>query len=289
MSIVTKCMVANIQIGMWQGYRLDKEASRDVTTQAKASDDAARVNKHLISKEALKPIGAAAGNIRSHFYNATLPWKDNGDRVLTRACYMDFIVKHGELKDKFLQAVETFIAEVYPVELERAEFRMGALFKPEDYPTASQLRRKFFVNLDIDPVTDAHDFRVQLDDGREDEIRAQIEEATQRRLSKAMGDVWARLKDVLEHYARKVSDTESVFRNTTVTNLQEIVELLPALNITDDPDLEAIRQDLLQTIVEYDAEDIRQRTDVRAYSAQEANRILGSMNAFMNAFKESDE
>lgn len=287
MSITNNCMIANLQIGMWQGYRLDKLASREVTDRAAASADAARVNKHLIAKESLRAITAAASALRVHFYNATLPWKDNGDRILTRAMYIPFIQRHAELKEDFTRAVDEFIDVTYPSEVERASFRMGALFDPSDYPGASELRRKFFVNLDIDPVTEAGDFRVQLGEGQEDAIRSQIEEATTARLGKAMAEVWSRLHDTLSHYAKKVADTEGVFRNTTVTNLKEIVELLPALNITDDPDLEQVRQDLLATIIEYDPEDIRKSTDVRAYSTQEANRILETMGSFMGAFSET--
>jgi hypothetical protein len=36
MSIATKAMVLNLQIGIWQGYRLDKEASRKVVEDASA-------------------------------------------------------------------------------------------------------------------------------------------------------------------------------------------------------------------------------------------------------------
>ena len=65
MSIVNDSMIVNLQIGVWMGYRLDKSASQKVTADAGAVQDAARVNKHLIPKEALKPIVSAAGAVRS--------------------------------------------------------------------------------------------------------------------------------------------------------------------------------------------------------------------------------
>jgi hypothetical protein len=59
MSIASKAMVLNLQIGLWQGYRLDKEASRKVTQDANANQDAARVNKHLVPKDALADVVTA--------------------------------------------------------------------------------------------------------------------------------------------------------------------------------------------------------------------------------------
>jgi hypothetical protein len=91
MSITKNAMVLNLQIGIWQGHRLDKEASRKVTEEANANADAARVNKHLVPKDALKAITAASTAVRAHFYSKTLPWKDNGDRLLTRLLFCDFI------------------------------------------------------------------------------------------------------------------------------------------------------------------------------------------------------
>ena len=90
-ALTQKAMVMNLSIGIWQGYRLDKDASRKVTEDAGAMSDAARVNKHLVPKESLAAIVTAQNTIRTHFYSNTLPWRDNGDRLMTRKLFMTFI------------------------------------------------------------------------------------------------------------------------------------------------------------------------------------------------------
>ena len=139
MSITTKAMVVNVQIGVWMGHRLDKEATRNLTEKANADDDAARVNKHLIPKAAFKDITSTSNAIRSHFYAKTLPWKDNGDRLLTRAMYLDFMAEHAALADKFDAAVEQFLTRDYISAVEQAGFRMGALFDLSDYPAPTSV------------------------------------------------------------------------------------------------------------------------------------------------------
>ena len=284
MSIVNECMVVNLQIGVWQGYRLDKEASREVTQQAGAASDAARVNKHLVPKETLKPIITSQGDIRLHFYANTLPWKDNGDRLLPRRRYMTFIQEHGALVDKFRAAVEEFVSTTYLTARDQAEFRMGELFKADDYPPAERLRSRFYARLDIDPVTEAGDFRVQLSQDAADSIRSDMERAMQERVSRAIGDVWMRLADTLQHFATKMADEDAVFRDSTVHNLREILGVLPDLNFINDPNLERIRGEIEEAIDGLDPKTLRTDKVERKRAAAETARIMEDMKGFMTAF-----
>ncbi len=286
MSITTEAMVVNLQIGAWAGLRFDKEASRAVTEANAAASDAARVNKHLIAKETLKPIIAASGALRTHFYNVTLPWKDNGDRLLTRKMFTTFMADHSRLVDEFNNAVEDFVFRTYPAERARSEFRMGALFKADDYPAPEQLRRRYYVNLDIDAVTEAGDFRVVMDQNSLTEVQDTMTKAMEARLGRAMQDIWSRLTDTLSHFSERMAG-DGVFRNTTVTHLTELLDMLPALNILNDPELERIRVEVLQALNGVDVKDLRADPAIRKVVAAETQDILDTMAGFMNAFKEA--
>lgn len=284
MSIVNNTMVVNLQISTWSGYKLDKGMTQKVTTDANAAADAARVNKHIVPKESLKEIITAAGALRTHFYDKTLPWGDNGDRLLPRLSFETFTTEHGRLEQEFHNAVDNFINEKYLVAREKAEFRMGEMFNPNDYPMPEQLRRRFAVNLDIHGVPTGRDFRVDMDNLTVDTIRKQIEAKNQERLSVAMQDVWTRLAETLGHFANKMAD-DSIFRDSTVKNLEELVDALPALNITGDPQLDQIRQDIQDTIIGYTPKDLRKDSAVRQAAAKESKRIIDQMAGFMGAFK----
>lgn len=284
MSIATQCMVVNLQIGIWKGYRLDKELSRSITEQANAAEDAARVNKHLIPKDVLKDVETAASSIRVHFYTKTLPWKDNGDRLLTRKAFMSFIEEHERRVALFQQAVDTFLSDGYLKAKDQAAFRMGEMFDPEDYPIPGALRHRFYAHLDIDPVSTAGDFRVDLDEDQLERIRGDMESAVEQRLSRAMADVWRRLADKVAKVYDRLKDEDTVFRNSTIRNLDEIVDLLPDLNITNDPDLERIRLDIKATLCGYDPKELRDDRLKRSVASDEAKRIMEDMEGFMKAF-----
>lgn len=284
MSIADNTMIVNMQISMWSGYKLDKGMTHKVTSEAHAAADAARVNKHLVPKESLKEIISAAGALRSHFYAHTLPWGDNGDRLLPRLSYMEFVQNHAQLCADFDSAVDAFINQKYLAARDQAEFRMGQMFRPDDYPEAEQLRRRFSVNLDVHGVPTGRDFRVDMDQLTVDALRQQIEAKNDERVGAAMRDVWERLATVINHFADRMG-SDSVFRDSTVHNLEELVDMLPALNVTGDPQLEQIRQDISDTLVGYTPKDLRKDTAVRTAAAQESRRIADQMAAFMGAFQ----
>lgn len=289
MSIANNCMVVNLSISVWTGHRIDKAASRKVTTDASAEEDAARVNKHLVPKDTLKGIIQAQGAIRTHFYKQTLPWRDNGDRLLTRQRFEPFIMEHGALKTAFNDAVTTFIDDTYLRVRDRASFRMGDLFNPDDYPRPDVLRRRFGVHLDIDAVTEAGDFRVALDKDSLDRMRQDVQERMTERINRAMENVWQRLADAVGHMAEKLTDKDAVFRDSMIENLREVVALLPDLNVTDDPTLERIRQQVEQHLTQYDPKDLRGNADVREQAATQATTMFDEISGLMRAFGAGNE
>lgn len=274
MSIQKTCMVLNLQISCWLGYRFDRGASEKLTDEASAVRDSARVNKHIVPKEFLAPIITARGSVQTHFYLKTLPWKDNGDRLIMREAFMPFVTEHQDLAAAFDEAVQKFLTHDYLIAQDQAQFRMGALFNAGDYPTANELRHKFGINLDIDAIAQAFDFRLSNN-----------EEAMQQRITQAMGALWQKLAEPLERYATKLAEPDAIFRDSLVGNLREVVAMIPTLNFTGDEDLEAIRVKIEDVLVGWDAKDLRENKDARSQVAATAASIFDDMRGFMTAMQ----
>ncbi len=288
-ALTERAMVMNLSISRWEGKRLDKEASQRVTEEAGARADAARVNKHLVPKEALAPVVTAGNSVRDHFYANTLPWRDNGDRLMSRKLFTAFIERHEQLKSEFDTAVDKFLCVDYPQAVSQAEFRMGELFKQDDYPRAFELRRRFGVVLEFEPVTTSNDCRVQIDQEHVDKVRSAMEDAALRRVQTAQADVWRRLLEKVGRFQERLAGvTEegkpAVFRDTTVDNLYELVEMIPGLNVLDDPQIETMRQQIIDKLGGHTAADIRKDPELREELAGDAKAIFDQMQGFMKAF-----
>jgi len=255
-----------------------------VTESNGADADAARVNKHLVPKEVLAPIVSASNTVRDHFYSNTLPWRDNGGRLMTRKLYMPFIEAHEKLVGEFNEAVRVFLDEKYPTAIEKAAFRMGDLFNRDDYPSVGELRHRFRIGLDIEALATSNDFRVQIDADHVEKVKAQIEEAAMKRVQNAQADVWKRLMEKVSYFAERLGNPDAVFRDSTVGNIEELIELIPGLNVLDDPDIEMIRQQVQAKLTGHSATDIRKDADLREELAGDAKEIVDKMAGFMRAF-----
>lgn len=278
MSLSTKAMIIDVRISKWNGYKTDQDASNKLIREANAEAGSAVVSKRVVPKEALADVTTAYNALKAHRDRHTLPWSDKGPRIMTRNIFELFMSGFGELERNFNAVVEEFITVKYPPVRDKAAFRLGDLFNDKDYPPPEELRKKFRVDLDIDGITEPDDFRVALPEAELAKLKVTMEESINRRLGDAMQDVWLRIAELLEHYIEKLSDPEAIFRDSTVNNLVELMNILPGLNVTGDPRLKEIRQRIMNTIGSYEPNDLRKGGGLRAAAAKEAREIRESMN-----------
>lgn len=276
-------LVVNLSISMWAGHKLDKAKTSEVNHNANAASDASRVNKHLVSKTSMADIVRCAGALRQYVYRATLPWGDNGDRLIGASGYMAFVDEFAKLKQQFDEAVEDFIAVRYPTEKARAQFRMGDMFVPEDYPEPETLRRKFAVILDVHGVPAATDLRAQLREEDIQHLRREIENNNIDKLRTAMQTLWQRLFDTVSHFADRMQEDEK-FKDATVRNLHRLMDEVPALNISGDPALDDLCNEMRAKLSGLEAATLRTSPDVREQARQAAAGIAAKMAGMMAAF-----
>ena len=73
-SISTAAMLVELSIGTWTGRKLDKRASKDVTSQNNAATGVASVSKRLLGDCAeLDAVQKFAANARNIHYACTMP------------------------------------------------------------------------------------------------------------------------------------------------------------------------------------------------------------------------
>src|SRR5215470_6706396 len=88
-SLSSKAMLCSVSIGAWSGYKFDREASEEIAEIHGAEKDSGRFNKRLVPRKELEEITKIIGRARRDHEFVTLPWSDNGYRVLPAATYMD--------------------------------------------------------------------------------------------------------------------------------------------------------------------------------------------------------
>lgn len=271
--IQDKSMLVELTISKWTATKHDKTVSAEVE-QAHAAKDAGRYNKRLIDKAHLATIDTLAGQIRKYHYSRTLPWSDKGQRLLPSKLFMEYRQDIAAFKVQFDNAKQDFL-KLYPQLVQDARQRLGTMYQPGDYPDVNELQDAFGIDLLITPVPDAGDFRVEVDQETQDEIRQQITDAVNARQAKAVKDCYARAREVLERIAEQCSKQNGRIHDSLMENAEDLVSVLTGLNITDDPNIAQMEKDIKALIVPPDR--IRNSPTTRKSLADGAADILAKL------------
>jgi hypothetical protein len=276
-----RAMLAAVHISIWTAIKHDRKVSREVAEQHGAYAGAGRYNKQLLREaERLESLRSLSGQIRQYFYKITLPWSDEGYRLLPAHFYFELTTKMREFEQAFAQQVEEFLA-VYPSYIDQVRPELNGLFREEDYPSTDKLRHKFGVRLEVLPIPSGNDFRVTLSEEEQARVAREIDESVRQSLQKGTEDLWARLKGVVEHMIERLNEPESRFHASLVTNICELVDLLPSLNVNQDEELNRFAWEIRDRLCGFTARDLKKNEILRASTANDAANILTKMDAVL--------
>jgi len=281
--ITQKAMLAAVHISIWTATKHDRKVSRDVADRHGARERAGRYNKQLLMGAGkLEDLRTLAGQIRQHFYKITLPWSDEGFRLLPSHFLFDLTGRMREFEAGFSAGVDQFLG-VYPDYIREARAELGSLFREEDYPSVDKLREKFSVRLEILPVPTGDDFRVTMSAEEQARIAREIDANVRASLTRGTEDLWKRLRDVVSHMVDRLNEPETRFHATLVTNISDLVSLLPQLNVNQDPDLERFAAQIRDSLCSYTAQDLKKHDILRATTAAEAAGIVAQMDEVLES------
>ena len=279
--ITHKAMLAAVHISVWTATKHDRKVSREVADQNGARERAGRYNKQLLMGAGkLESLRSLSGQIRQHFYKVTLPWSDEGLRLLPSHFLFELKAKMREYDREFHEGVESFLT-VYPEYIREARSELGGLFREEDYPSAEKLRDKFSVKLDILPFPAGQDFRVEMSTEEQARMAREIDASAKEKLAKGTEELWKRLRQVVGHMVERLNEPESRFHTTLVSNIEELVSVLPALNVTQDPDLDRFASQIRDRLCVHSAKELKKDNLLRSDTASQAAEIVAEIDSVL--------
>lgn len=280
-NVSSRAVLVTLNVSTWTARKFDKRVTEDVAVTNSAGNKAGRYNKDLLAgAEQHKAVTQASGAARRTHYMNTLPWSDEGWRLLPTANYQAYVDAMRKARDTFDSAVDTFVSN-YSTLREDARRELGALYNSSEYPDASRVREKFDWAIEFAPVPTVGDIRVALPDDEIASIEQRIESRVIAATRDAMADAWDRLRESVTRIA-KASQEEGIIRNNLIENARETAELLGRLNVSADADLDAMRDRVLRELATVDVDTMREDDAVRAATKAKADAILESMNSFFS-------
>lgn len=283
MSISDKAMLSSVNISIWTARKHDPKVSKEVADNHNAkAGRAGRYNKCLLDVKSptYQAIYKIGNEVRKYHEEHTLPWAQDGSRILTSAIYFDYIGFMATKKSEFEHAVGEFLRD-YPNLKEKAKADLNGLYKEAEYPTADDLEDKFSFDIKIFPVPTANDFRAEIDADEAAVIKERITTAVQDAQQEAIKDLWHRLHGAVTHIVDRLSSPKSVFRDTLIGNVEELCALLPKLNFTGDPHLTALAAEVEANLTNLNPQKLRTDPKARKDAASRAKEISAKMAAYV--------
>lgn len=286
-SLTERAMLIQLNVHLPQKSKHEKGMSAEIAAAHGTDGEMTKVTKQLFAKQSTARLASAATALRTFWESQTLVWS-KGTRILPSANYFLATQKHRELSADFDAARDAFLDDFDAIKIE-AKRRLNGAFNESDYPSRAAMARRIGVELAVYPMPTGEDFRVTLGDGEQERIREEIERNTNRAVENAIADLWQRtytvVSEMLEKLARYAVDpatgkTIATFRDSAVENLRSMVDLLGRLNITDDRNLEAMRERLSATLCAHDADALRDSQPLRESAIDECKAVLAAMSGY---------
>ena len=252
-NIENKAILVSLSIKKWALSKKSKEAGAILATHYGAKNGAHSGTKHLLGgkennsfMDKVEQIRIKAQDCRDYFLEQTLPWANSGERILLLRNKDKFDQKMRSLEGEFLKATKEF-CKVYPQAKAEAKGHLGKDFSDDDFP--QDIASKYTYELNRSPITTGKDFRVDLMGEEIKEMSKALDERNKKLTQEAMKEAFQRitkeLTPVKDYFDKVNSGNEKArFHPSLIQNLNNLVEVIPNLNLTDCKELKDLAQEV---------------------------------------------
>ena len=281
--VARAAMLVDLNIAIYSGRKQDRTTQAEVTlAKGSGSKKAASVYKNLFAEcKELEAITKFQARARSEHYRLTLPWNDRGARLLPTISLLDYKQVMNRYQQEFDRLVDAFLIK-YSTLVAAAAFQLGTLFDRNEYPDAAQVARRFRMDIAFVPLPTSGDFRLDVESEVQRELMEQYDRRLAEQLASATKDSWDRLYEALARLSDRLTVNEDgkkkIFHDTIVTGAVELCELLTAMNVTQDPQLESARRKLQEVLLGVTPKELREEDGTRVLTKQKVDEILSAFD-----------
>lgn len=277
--IRNRAVLIKANVSCWEGKKLDRRLGRETAREKGAQkDDAVSTTKKLLWAKELDDIIKMRNRIRQYVDDNTVAWMSRGPRLLASTQLMEFMAGWTELKDQY-ERLAGALSDVYQTRREESMTLQGSsLASLSDYPAS--LEGLFECSLDIMPIPDISDIRLDLDEENVQKVQKQMEERFNAMFTNSISDVWSRIEGVMQALVDKMKTykteegVRSKMHDSILGNICQLVALLPGFNITKDAELDEMMERMNKSFCSIAVDTLKQDALLRQDIAAEASRVL---------------
>lgn len=239
-----------------------------------------------------RALRRAINNARNYTRDVTLASDVKGERLLKTTFYLEYKTKMQELEACYWEAAKKMLKN-YDRMVEAEKKRLGKLSDTIEYPSRIMVKNTLHFQLDFLGIPKGNEmlekYGLTLPDKEVKRLSEQVEAKTTKQLQASMVETYKRVFKAVHSVASKLADSDATFRDSLVGNMHELANIIPNLNMTDDPYLETLAKDIKDKLGKHSAKELREDPDVRLKVASEALNITKQMSDFFGGPNDKED
>ena len=276
--------------GVPGGVHPDKALSEELSSMYNADPDLIRPVPLDIFATHVKPVRAGMGRISKENFKWGIPW-DSPWAIHPNHNVDKLIPILEEMKEENRAEHEKFCDD-YPNILEDSINRAGSLqgshLRVDMFPDADELRQKWYIEIERGVLPDAEgDIRAGWSHKQMEEYKAAAKKQTERYARKAvitlLNEVRAPIANIVDKAARYDGSRSGRFSTKTfIGNVHDVVDKMIPMNLADDPEIEALRKEIIDGICDLDPKDLREDKEALKEAGKRAQAIVQKTDKIIN-------
>lgn len=284
-SIQTQAVLVSLSFGMPRQSRQLKTEAKKIEEDNHAQAGVAKASifywKQKIKAQEVNGLDALQKFFnawRSEHNRLTRVWDGNNTRLLPAKLAEQYYDMTETKKTLVHEVVAKFLEEEYPQWQSSAPVRMGDLYSQEDFPSLKECQERITWETIVTPLPEAAQIKkVALINP---EMFQLFENTTNERVAKARAEIlketWVDLIDPLKKIVETLSKDKPKIYDTLLGRLHDIVDLVPAFNLDNDPELSTFAADCKAQLGGITADDLRNNEGLKKTTLQSAQGLLAT-------------
>jgi hypothetical protein len=277
MTLIDTTVLIRLKRKMFDPYAFDSYQTAKVEHETGVTK-AGRYNKRLfLDCFELSDTNSAFNDVYRYVNSNSVPWLDDGVRwVHVGPAFMDFRAGVEQLI-KVARGKVDILASKWDMLVAKDMTRLGSLANSGDYP--SNIRTKYDIDFRVMPMPNVSDFRVAISDDDKQSLARAVEDAKANATKHLISEMLEPLTKAAKKLAIPSGEDGSVFRDSLITNISDVLERAKKLNFLNDPTVNQLIDDIDRSVGRYSvAPDIlRENTAARSQAHAQMSDIISKM------------
>ena len=269
--LTQKAMIVTLSISQWLARVKDLGVTKKIATDYLAKTDVGTYTKRLISTQGMAKVNVAISIIKHYHESITLPW-GRGQRIIMSSVWPEYSKKMRGYIIELDNAVLELESKFPDLKIDAEDF-LGQLYKESDYPDQSSIKSRYDVSITPTPIPTEGDWRITLSEENMEELKEETRKQEEKKIENAMAEAWMKIYKPIKHMAEVLSKDKPKIFETLITNITDLVKILPDLNFAEDPKLEEMKKEIEDKLCDITTDQLRDSKYLRSIALEAAEKL----------------